>query len=296
MESIATMLVGGAVLIMAAVAAATMSQLAAGLPLGRMRRDWYVLFAFIGCFFLGYLSYLFIAHDDYKEITDLIAPAMFFMGAAFVVLVARIMLRTTQELLQLSSLEAESVTDPLTGLSNRRAFDRRWAVEAARARRIGSPLALLVIDIDHFKDVNDTYGHAVGDRVLMQVGRLIQDGLRTTDIAARFGGEEFAIVAPHTASQSAVVLAERVRVAVEREACRALGVSASERAITVSIGVAGSEQPGAGDEATFERADKALYEAKRGGRNRVILAPSTKAKGDAPEVMLSKPAMGSAPT
>lgn len=277
MESIATVLVGGAVLIMAAVAAATVWQLGAGLPLGRMRRDWYVLMGFIACFFVGYLSYLFVAHEDYKNVPDLIAPAMFFMGAAFVSLVSRIMLRTTNELLQMRSLEVESVTDPLTGLSNRRAFDRRWAVEVARARRFAMPLTLLIIDIDHFKDVNDTYGHAVGDRVLMQVGRLIQDGLRTTDVAARFGGEEFAVIAPHTMPQAAVTLAERVRIAVEREACSALGVSASERAITVSIGVAGSEQGGSNDETVFERADKALYEAKRNGRNRVVMAPSENA-------------------
>lgn len=274
MEATATFLVGSAVLIMTVVAAATIWQLVTGLPAGRMRSDWYVLLAFIACFILGYLYYLINAHENYDSAPDLIAPAMFFMGAGFVALVARIMLRTTRDLLRVSSLETESATDPLTGLANRRAFDRSWKVELARAKRFGLPLSLLMIDIDHFKGINDSYGHAVGDKVLIRVGQLICNGLRLSDVAARYGGEEFAVIAPHTAPNMAAIVADRVRAAVERDACQALGQHGSERNVTVSIGIAGSDDLALSTEGMFEHADTALYEAKRAGRNRVAIAAS----------------------
>jgi len=272
MESIATLLVGSAVLIMAVAAAATIWQLVAGLPTRGMRSDWYVLLAFIGCFIGGYLYYLINSRDSYASVPDLIAPAMFFMGAGFVALVARIMLRTARELLRVSSLEAESATDPLTGMKNRRAFDQCWKVELARAKRFGIPLSLLVIDVDHFKGVNDTYGHAVGDQVLTRVGQLICGCLRISDVAARYGGEEFAVIAPHTAANMAVLVADRVRAAVQRDACHVLPQHGSGQSITVSIGVAGSDGLALRSERMFERADEALYEAKRAGRNRVASA------------------------
>lgn len=277
MEAVSTLLVGSAVLIMAVVAGATIWQLVAGLPVGRMRADWYVLLAFVGCFFFGYLYYLIYSDNRYDDASHLVAPAMFFMGAAFVALVTRIMLRTARQLLRVSSLEEESITDSLTGLNNRRAFDRRWTLELARAKRFGLPLSLLVIDIDQFKGVNDTYGHTVGDQVLVKVGKLICDCLRTSDVAARYGGEEFVVIAPHTAPERAEVLADRVRTAVERDACQALGEHRFERSITVTIGVAGSNDAALGSEGIFERADEALYAAKRAGRNRVVIAPQVTA-------------------
>jgi len=291
MEATATFLVGSAVLIMAVAAAATLWQLVAGLPFGRMRSDWYVLLAFIACFILGYLYYLIASQGRYEGTPDLIAPAMFFMGAAFVALVARIMLRTTRELLRVSSLEAESATDPLTGLKNRRAFDQCWKVELARARRFGIPLSLLVIDIDFFKEVNDSYGHAVGDQVLIKVGQLICGCLRVSDVAARYGGEEFAVIAPHTAPNMAALVAERLRAAVQRDACHALGQHGSERSITASIGVAGTSDLALSGERLFDCADEALYAAKRAGRNRVAIAESEKASPPAEfGAMLAKPA------
>ncbi len=273
MDLTATFLVGGAVVIMAIVAAAAIWQLVAGLPAGPLRKDWYALLAFIACFIAGYLYYLVSPHDGKGFDEELIAPAMFFMGAAFVALVARTMLRTTRDLLRVSSLEVESVTDALTGMHNRRAFDRSWTVELARAKRFGIPLTLMVIDIDHFKSVNDTCGHAAGDRVLIRVGQLIGGCLRVSDVAARFGGEEFAVIAPHTAPKMAALVAERIRAAVERDAAQALGAQEPGRSITVSVGVAGSDDLALRSEGLFERADAALYEAKRAGRNRVAIAP-----------------------
>lgn len=291
MEATATLLVGSAVLIMAAAAAATLWQLAAGLPVGRMRLDWYVLLAFIACFILGYLYYLIGSRERYESAPDLIAPAMFFMGAAFVALVARIMLRTTRELLRVSSLEAESATDPLTGLKNRRAFDQCWKVELARAKRFGIPLSLLVIDVDHFKGVNDSYGHAVGDQVLIKVGQLICSCLRVSDVAARYGGEEFAVIAPHTAPNMAALVAERLRAAVQRDAHHVLDRIGYEGSITVSIGVAGTSDVALSGERMFESADEALYQAKRSGRNRVAVAALVNAAPPAEfGMMLPKPA------
>jgi diguanylate cyclase (GGDEF)-like protein len=277
MESIATLLVGSAVLIMAVAAAATIWQLVCGLPVGRMRSDWYVLLAFIACFIAGYLYYLISSRGSYDSVPDLIAPAMFFMGAGFVALVARIMLRTTRDLLRVSSLETESTTDPLTGLNNRRAFDRCWNVELARAKRFSLPLSLLVIDIDHFKSVNDSYGHATGDQVLIRVGQVICNCLRQTDVAARYGGEEFAVITPHTAPKMAAMVAGRVRAAVERDACQALGQHGSGQVITVSVGVAGSDDLALNTQGMFERADEALYQAKRAGRNCVEIAAAVNA-------------------
>lgn len=295
MESIATFLVGCAVLIMAMAAAATVWQLVAGLPVERMRTDWYVLLAFIACFIVGYLYYLISSRDIYESAPDLIAPAMFFMGAAFVALVARIMQRTARDLVRVSSLETESSTDPLTGLNNRRAFDRCWNVELARAKRFGIPLSLLVIDIDDFKAVNDTYGHAAGDQVLTRVGQLICRCLRVSDVVARYGGEEFAVIAPHTAPNMAVLVADRVRAAVERDARHALGRRGSERSITVSIGIAGSDDLALRSERMFERADEALYEAKHAGRNRVAVAAPVNATPMEIGPVLPNPALQSHP-
>lgn len=272
MESIATLLIGAAVLVMTVAAAATLWQLISGLPASKMRTDWYVLLAFILCFIAGHVFYLLRAREHIAEAEDLIVPAMFFMGAAFVALVARIMLRTTRDLLRVSALEAETITDALTGVHNRRAFDQRWAAEIARARRFNLPITLLLLDVDHFKGVNDTYGHAAGDQVLIAVARQISEHLRNCDVAARYGGEEFAVIATHTRPDGAVLVAERVRAAVEREARRALAEHAADRAVTVSIGVAGCETATKNCERLFERADAALFEAKRAGRNRVVLA------------------------
>ncbi len=280
MEHIATSLVGAAVLIMALSAAATIWQLVAGLPAGRTRADWLVVLAFVVIFILGYLSYLVHFVDTHHEVADLIAPAMFFMGAAFVVLVSRVMLRTARDLSRVSVLETESITDALTGLHNRRDFDRRWEAELARARRFGLPLTLLIVDIDHFKHVNDTYGHAVGDQVLIAVSRLLCDCLRKSDVPVRYGGEEFAVIAPHTRPEAAVTLAERVRTTVERDACSALGTRSNDRGITVSIGIAGCDNATQGGEGIFEQADSALYAAKHEGRNRVVVSePAAVAAG-----------------
>ncbi|MGE4291071.1 MAG: diguanylate cyclase [Desulfovibrio sp.] len=157
--------------------------------------------------------------------------------------------------------------DGLTKLHNRQTFDRRLAVELKRSQRYGNSLALLMIDLDHFKLVNDTHGHAAGDLVLREVGALLQDSVRSCDIAARFGGEEFALLLPHTLEADAWKLADRIR---ERIANRHYFIAGKTFSITASIGVS-SLTAGCLDQETdlLLRADQALYLAKANGRNTV---------------------------
>ena len=153
-------------------------------------------------------------------------------------------------------------TDGLTGLWNRTAFDERLAEETVRASRYHTPLSLLLLDIDHFKTYNDTYGHVAGDAVLRMIAQTFQEQSRQSDLAARYGGEEFAVILPNTEAEEAVLVAERIRHRVEWTAW-------PERGITISIGVVTFLQ-GLTVEQLVQLADDALYHAKAQGRNRVV--------------------------
>lgn len=166
-------------------------------------------------------------------------------------------------------LKEAALTDALTGLPNRRYALDRLAQEWAGTTRLARPLAVMMIDIDHFKAVNDSHGHEAGDRVLSWVGARLKQTARTSDIVCRLGGEEFLLIAPGADEESARVAAERLRAAVE--AAAPLTEIPSLR-VTVSIGVA-SRMPGVADTAALIRlADHAVYQAKANGRNRVCLA------------------------
>lgn len=171
---------------------------------------------------------------------------------------------------RLRRAEQQATTDPLTGLSNRRDFERALSRETAFAERHREPLSLLLIDIDHFKSVNDLFGHAEGDRVLVLVSQCIQATLRRSDHAYRLGGEEFAVLLRGTDSSAALAAGRRIQ-----EALRAQPVAfntGDERTITFSGGVAAADVDS--DFVTrelVERADQALYAAKRGGRDRILL-------------------------
>ena len=165
-------------------------------------------------------------------------------------------------------LEALATTDPLTLLLNRRALVDRLAAEMDRARRYGTVVTLLMVDIDHFKRINDTYGHLVGDDVLREVATLLQGAVRTVDVVARYGGEEFIIVLPETHEEGAIAFAERLRERIEGQEF-GRGGRAGLR-LTTSIGVATFPSPLVeSTEDLFGRADAALYRAKADGRNRV---------------------------
>lgn len=158
-------------------------------------------------------------------------------------------------------LRRDGLTDPLTGIPNRRFFEERLAEEVRRLRRRPGAAALLLVDVDRFKNVNDRHGHQAGDRVLQAVARALAAGLRESDVLARWGGEEFVILLPDTPLGAAGEIAERLRRRVMGAGCRP--------AVTVSIGLAAA----AGDPGIWlERADRALYGAKAAGRNRVVVA------------------------
>lgn len=163
---------------------------------------------------------------------------------------------------ELEALERLAVTDALTGLSNRRGGDQDIAAEISRAKRQGTPLSCILLDIDNFKTVNDTYGHQAGDFLLREVGALLRNTLRAYDILVRWGGDEFLIVLPGVLLEGARGLAERVRFAVEALPLQGLG------SITVSAGVAAIDRNYDFD-SVLARADRQLYQAKGSGRNRV---------------------------
>ena len=168
-----------------------------------------------------------------------------------------------------------SSRDALTGLSNRRAFEMALAREVDRVARSGESALLLTLDIDHFKRVNDRWGHAAGDQVLRAVARALLESVRPMDLVARVGGEEFAIILPNCASSFGQTVAERVRRRVEHVPV-SLGLSGQQISVTVSVGGAFAPQWVRSTPALWqERADLQLYMAKGQGRNLVRLEPTT---------------------
>lgn len=172
----------------------------------------------------------------------------------------------------LESKARQAELDVLTGLPNRRAFNRQFNAEFKRARRFGEPISVLLIDIDHFKRINDRHGHLIGDEALRDVAAILREHLpRESDLLARIGGEEFAAALPHTDTDAAIVVAERLRSAI---ADNAVPSQAGPLHITLSIGVACSAFPSGAADTTvidlLEEADHCLYQCKRRGRNRVM--------------------------
>ena len=166
-------------------------------------------------------------------------------------------------------LQHEASTDALTGLHNRREFEAGMVREMARARRMRLPLSLALIDIDFFKRINDQHGHDVGDRVLLEVAKLLQARIRRSDLIARIGGEEFALVMLGTEPPGAWVLLERLRQAV---ATLRVPAGTGEIGCTISIGITDRVEDDADWASMYKRADQALYAAKQGGRDRVVEA------------------------
>jgi two-component system cell cycle response regulator len=163
-----------------------------------------------------------------------------------------------------TQIVALALTDSLTGLGNRRHLDQALVTEISRAQRTGKTLCAFMLDIDHFKHVNDTFGHEIGDRVLTAFGELLGRQMRTTEVVARTGGEEFIALMPHTDLGHCIATAERIRTAIA-----ALRIEPLIDGVTASFGVA---QLAAGEEADafMRRVDLALYQAKHSGRNRVV--------------------------
>lgn len=260
----------------------------------RFHRAESAFFIFI-CVLLGAGALMFVAHDVVEVLVEgirrpewraeishlrnllfcinvLLAAALLF-GMFFIYPLIRRQVREENKLRQMTAslsarsetLEMEALTDGLTGMQNRRYFDDALREYIEEFRRIDRPVGLMVLDLDHFKQVNDSHGHDVGDRVLRAVGECLRDMTRYHDVVARLGGEEFAVVTPNMNVDGLKNLAERIRDAIAE---LAIPAGRSSLTITTSVGLAiwnGKETA----EELYHRADCQLYEAKRQGRNRV---------------------------
>ena len=173
---------------------------------------------------------------------------------------------TNERIRMMEKLQKLAVTDGLTKLYNSRSFYSQLETEVDRFNRYKHPLALLLLDLDHFKDYNDTYGHLEGDKVLVRFSQIIKTCLRANDTAYRYGGEEFTVILPETGGDEAGLVAQRIRVALETE--RFSPINGKEAKITISIGV--TEYQSKEELSTFiQRADRAMYRSKQKGRNLV---------------------------
>lgn len=249
-------------------------QLVKLLPTDVMRRRWYAMTVLIMVFIVFYLGYAVIFRNNHTQNSDLIAPLVFFFGAWFVWMTARLSYKTAIDLQRIGRLEQENILDPLTGVYNRRYLDRRLLEEVARALRYSQELSVLMLDIDHFKNINDEYGHQAGDNILISLGELLGNELRQSDILARYGGEEFLVLMPGMPAQPAMVVAERMRSVVEsKEFVVENEVTRHVIRLTVSIGEASFGNGIDYGKQLVSAADEALYRAKEEGRNRVQMAP-----------------------
>lgn len=167
-------------------------------------------------------------------------------------------------------VEQLSYTDGMTELHNYRYFEMRLKEEVIRHKRTDAGLSLLILDVDHFKNYNDTLGHQAGDEVLRKLGRALKETVRENDIVARYGGEEFAVILPSVDSEGAMILAERIRTIVEKTPFESENVQPNG-CVTVSIGEASLSDNNIDFIGLIRRADLALYEAKKAGRNRVMI-------------------------
>jgi diguanylate cyclase (GGDEF)-like protein len=174
---------------------------------------------------------------------------------------------TLANLRNLALAEARAATDSLTGLPNRRAVQETLKRMIAQAGRTLAPMSVLLLDLDHFKQINDTYGHDRGDAVLSAVGEVLASALRTSDFVGRNGGEEFVALLPDTGIEGAMEAAEKLRAAIAR-----LTLPGIDRPVTASVGAAVYPHTAADAESLLRLADRALYAAKAGGRNRCAVA------------------------
>jgi diguanylate cyclase (GGDEF)-like protein len=250
----------------------TVRKITQRLPLGSSRNSWYAMAALISFFVLGYLGYMIVFWNKHTGYLDLIVPGIFFFGACFVWLSSVLALQTAMDVMRITALEHETFTDPLTGIYNRRFMEQRLREEISKARRYEFKLAVLLLDLDHFKQINDELGHQAGDQMLIEISDLLNRELRDSDILARYGGEEFLVIAPSTPPTDAAGLAERLRECIATRTFLTHLNNAQEPGVqmTVSIGVANFGGSTNDQESLIQVADQNLYQAKHGGRNQVV--------------------------
>ena len=247
-------------------------QLIAELSDGSLQKRWKILSLLILFFVVGYVVF---AYNLWliKEVLNPLSIVVSFMllcGGVFVFFVGQLALHTMSDVKKIILLQHESITDALTGTKNRRYFDQRLCEEVAHSLRYKLSLSLLLLDVDHFKKINDTYGHTIGDEVLVNISKLVMEMVRDSDVVARYGGEEIVIIAPSTDRDEAELLAERLRAAIEKTTMATIDATQEVIQVTVSIGVCSLGLIVQDKEALIEEADRALYLAKNQGRNRVV--------------------------
>lgn len=238
-------------------------------PSAALKRAWWVLGAMLGCCIVLLFVHAAITFGRAPSSSDLVAVTIFLVGVLFIYATVWLSRRTAREMLRMESVAQYAYCDALTGIGNRRRFTEALELAAREADRHRTSLSLVVLDVDHFKSVNDTYGHAAGDTVLRAIADTLVAGIQPADTVCRVGGEEFAVLLPGLESPFAIVLAERLRASVA-----ALQIPLGARGtlnVTVSLGFARREHGEAGP-ALLQRADAALYAAKRSGRDCLKLA------------------------
>jgi len=248
------------------------------------RGQWPSLRNLMAFFAVGYGVYFFFLVTGRPFNKDMVAAEIFFLSSMFMLMVVRFTYQTIHNILRLDELEELANTDELTGMFNRRAIIHLLKEEFQKSKQFGFPLSVAMVDLDHFKRINDTYGHLAGDTVLKEITKVLKDGLRRIDVLGRYGGEEFLCILPSTSDDGSMITAERVREKVEGLLFEVTGADvltpifpqespAGETVrITVSIGVASMDESMTDVEHLVSAADTALYTAKEGGRNRTCSA------------------------
>jgi len=212
-------------------------------------------------------------HSPHDKVTAFDLGAVDYITKPFDLTELRMRVRSAMRTRQLVLMLAQKAQiDGLTGLWNRAYFDRRWSNETSRVKRYDGALSLSLLDLDHFKAINDTYGHPAGDEVLQTFAQLMLQEIRQSDVACRYGGEEFVIIMPDTGPRDASAVCERIRARLEAT----VWPRHPSRPLTVSVGIVGASGPTAMTAKKWlERVDALLYEAKSAGRNRVRVSDVT---------------------
>ena len=238
---------------------------------GPLRQRWQWLYKLAMLFTVSYPIFAAIHIGLATTGADVFVGGILALMGLAAVLVARLSAMTTKDLVRIASLERDVMRDPLTGLLNRRYLDSRLDEEIERARRSGLPLSLLMIDLDHFKHINDSYGHIVGDQVLRHVSSLVVSIVRMSDMVVRYGGEEFLVIAPNSALEDATHLGDRLLHHLRNYEVPL--PNGEPLKVTASIGAASLHDDD--NQLNFlRRADVALYDAKGQGRDRLCIAQS----------------------
>lgn len=242
-------------------------------PTSSTKKYWIMLSGLIFLFLGGYLFYFYAQGKNYIQHIEILVPLVFFFGACFVLVISILSFQTLRAIQKIDVLERENITDPLMGIYNRRFFELRLKEETSRAKRYGLPLSLILFDIDLFKNINDKYGHRAADAVLGRIGQILISSIRDVDIAARYGGDEIAIISPNNNKNETIILASRLKSLIGGYdfSLEASGLPQPLHC-SISVGVAALNEGHTQSDHLLQSADKAMYQAKAQGRNQVCVA------------------------